>query len=243
MASYRGTANGQDKAKAAAAVLLVHAGLAALILTGLNPQVVHRTISALKTFDVRPDVPPPPPPPPPQPARSSPAKEAEGIAGKKAEPSPIVLPEQRVPLPVKPPLQAASVAGSGSASNAGAAAVGEGPGAGNNGSGRGGGGIGGRGPDYSKFTPVQRISRIPNREYRRLVAASGRDFGTVGLTLKVNTDGNPSNCRIVRTSGDRSVDALMCQLALSYIRFRPARDDRGRPVAQDYTWFPDWSPY
>jgi periplasmic protein TonB len=34
----------------------------------------------------------------------------------------------------------------------------------------------------------------------------------------------------------------MCQLAINYVRFRPARDDRGSPVAQDITWYPDWSP-
>ena len=107
------------------------------------------------------------------------------------------------------------------------------PGAGGSGSGRGGGG------DYSKFTPARRISKIPDREYRRL-AATGIRSGSVGVTVKVNTDGSVSNCRIARTSGDASIDALMCQLTLRYVRFSPARDDRGRPVAQDITFYPNW---
>lgn len=243
MSYYRGTADGPDKAKAIAAVALVHVGLGAAILTGLNTETVTRTVESMTVFDVAPEKPPPPPPPPPpQPKPSAPAKREEGASGKKAEPSPIVVPKPRVIVPAKPPVAAAPVAGQGSASTAGAANAGTGPGAGGQGSGRGGGGTGAGGTDYSRYTPAQRISRIPNREYRRLVAASGRSRGTVGITLKVNTDGRPSNCRIARSSGDPFVDGLMCDLALSHVRFRPARDDRGQPVAQDITWFPDWAP-
>jgi hypothetical protein len=34
----------------------------------------------------------------------------------------------------------------------------------------------------------------------------------------------------------------MCQLTLEYVRFSPARDRSGRPVAQDVTWSPNWAP-
>jgi periplasmic protein TonB len=34
----------------------------------------------------------------------------------------------------------------------------------------------------------------------------------------------------------------MCQLTLQYVRFSPARDPYGRPVAQDVTWVPNWAP-
>jgi hypothetical protein len=39
-----------------------------------------------------------------------------------------------------------------------------------------------------------------------------------------------------------TVESLYCQLAQQYVRFRPALDAEGRPVAQDITWYPDWSP-
>jgi protein TonB len=134
---------------------------------------------------------------------------------------------------VPSPIPAAKIAGTGSATSSGAGTSGTGTGAGGYGNGPGGGG------DYSRFTPARRITRIPNSEYRRL-AATGLQSGTVGVTIKVNTDGNVSNCRIARSSGDGGIDGLMCQLTLRYVRFAPARDPSGRPVAQDITFFPNW---
>jgi protein TonB len=232
MGYYR-AADGRDRAKAIAAVAVVHIALAAVILSGLNVRMIAERIDALKSFDVVEESPPQPPPPMREAQRP---KDAEGTAGRKAEPTPVVAPKPRVIVPAKPPVAAAPIAGTGSASTAGAATSGSGPGAGGSGTGHGGGG------DFSGYTPAQRISRIPNREYRRLVAASGRATGSVGITLKVNIDGSPSNCRIVRTSGAATVDALMCQLALQYVRFRAAKDANGKPVAQDITWYPDWAP-
>jgi periplasmic protein TonB len=227
----------EDRAKALVGVAAVHVVLAAVILTGLNVRNVQHVVDSLKTFDIKEIVPPPPPPPPPPQPQAKRAKEEEGAAGKKANPTPVVAPKPKIVVPATPPIVAAPVAGTGSATTSGAANYGTGTGAGGSGSGRGGGGN-----DFSGYTPAQRISKIPDREYRRIAAASGRSSGRIGLTLKVNTDGRPSNCRISRTSGDGTVDSLMCQLAVSYVRFRPARDDRGNAVAQDITWYPDWSP-
>jgi protein TonB len=67
-------------------------------------------------------------------------------------------------------------------------------------------------------------------------------FGSVAISIRVNPDGSVSNCRVVRGSGSAAADALMCQLTQQYIRFSPARDPAGRPVAQDVTWAPNWSP-
>lgn len=65
MSHYRGTAEGQDKAVALAGVIVVHAALAAVILSGLSVHSVARTIETLRTFDISEPPPPPPPPPPP----------------------------------------------------------------------------------------------------------------------------------------------------------------------------------
>ncbi|MES2135877.1 MAG: TonB family protein [Pseudomonadota bacterium] len=231
MSSYTGTADRPDKAKAIAGVVAVHAALAAAILTGLNVGVVSQAVERLTTITLsEPPPPPPKPPPPPPKARPQEMKKAAGAPAKKAEPSPIVAPP--TPLPVKSPLPAAKVAGTGNATTVGAGTSGTGTGAGGAGSGRGGGG-------YSGFTPARRISRIPDSEYRRL-SATGIASGSVGVTVKVNTDGSVSNCRVARSSGDGSIDALMCQLTLRYIRFDPARDPTGRAVAQDITFYPNW---
>ena len=231
MSSYTGTANRPDRAKAIAAVIAVHVALAAVILTGLNVRMVTQAVERLETFDIR--LPPPPPPnPPPPAAKPHQARREAGAPAKKAEATPVVAP--RPQLPVSSPIPAAPIAGRGSAPSSGAALAGNGTGAGGSGNGPGGGG-----DDYSKFTPARRISKIPDREYRRL-AATGIPSGVVGVTIRVNTDGSVSNCRVARSSGDGYADALMCQLTLRYVRFSPARDPAGRPVAQDITFYPNW---
>ena len=232
MSSYRGIAGGSDRAKAIAAVAAVHVALAFLILSGLNVRMVRHAVGQLKIIAINQPPPPPSVEPPPRPVpEPRAAKKPEGAPAKKAEPSPVVAPLPRIPVPS--PLPAAKVAGTGSATTSGAAQAGTGTGAGGAGTGPGGGG------DFSGYTPARRITRIPNSEYRGL-AASGIVSGSVGVTVKVNTDGSVSNCRVARSSGDRAIDGLMCELTLRYIRFDPARDRGGRPVAQDITFFPNW---
>jgi len=235
MAGYR--QSNPDKAKAMAATIAVHVAIGAAFLTGLVTHVSRQPSEALQTFDVEP---PPPPIVEVQPEESAP-KGDPGEAGKKADPTPVVVPPRKIEVPAKSPIVAAPVPGQGAAPSAGAAIAGTGTGAGGTGSGLGGGGSGGSGSGAG-FTPARRISKIPNSEYRRFVAASGMRTGSVAITVKVNTDGSPSNCRIARSSGMPGADALMCQMTLRYIRFRPARDPHGRPVAQDITWVPDWAP-
>jgi len=231
MAGYR--QSNPDRAKAVAATVVVHVAIGAALLTGLVTRLSRQPTEVLQTFDVE----PPPPIVEVQPEEDAP-KGDPGEAGKKADPTPVVVPPPKIEVPAKSPIVAAPVPGQGGAPSAGAAITGVGTGAGGTGSGLGGGG----GGDGAGFTPARRISKIPNSEYRRFVAASGMRSGSVAITVKVNTDGSPSNCRIARSSGIPSADALMCQMTLRYIRFRPARDRRGAPVAQDITWVPDWAP-
>ena len=230
MAGYR--QSNPDRAKAAAAALVVHVVIGAAFLTGLVTHVARQPSAPLQTFDIS-----EPPPPAVEVEEESPPANDPGEAGKKAEPTPVVAPKPKIELPPSSPIVAAPVAGTGSAPSAGAAAAGTGTGAGGSGTGLGGGGSGGQG-----FTPARRISKIPNREYRRFVAASGMRTGRVGVTVKVNTDGRASDCRIVQSSGNPGADELMCRLTLQYVRFRPALDPQGRPVAQDITWMPDRAP-
>jgi len=228
--SYRGTADRPDRAKAIAAVVAVHATLAFVILTGLNVRMVSQAVEQLKTFNLQP--PPPPAPPPPKPRPQPQMRKAAGAPAKRAEPSPVVAPP--TPLPVISPIPAAQVAGTGNAPTSGAAASGNGTGAGGSGNGPGGGGAGG-------FTPARKLTKIPDREYRRF-AASGIASGSVAISIRVETDGSVSNCRVIRSSGSAYADSLMCRLTQQYVRFRPARDPSGRPVAQAVTWVPNWAP-
>jgi protein TonB len=236
MAYYRRTADRPDQAKALAGVAIVHAALGFVILSGLNVPLVTHTVERLTTINIT-EAPPPPPPPPPPREQAQRAREEEGAAGKKAEPSPIVVPKPRIELPAKPPVQAAPVAGVGSASTAGAALSGTGTGAGGSGTGRGGGGTG----DFTGYTPARMLNKIPDREYRR-ISAGRLPYGSAIISFRVNTDGRMSNCRIVRSSGDPFVDSIVCEAATRHLRFRPARDPDGRAVAQDLTYTPSWRP-
>lgn len=232
MSSYRGTAGRPDKAKAIAGVVAVHVALAFIILSGLNVQMVQHAVDRLTTISIREQPPPPPVQPPPKPVPRPAMKHAQGAPAKRAEASPIVAPPPKLLEPS--PVPAAKAAGTGASPSAGTARAGGGTGAGGNGSGPGGGGN-----DFSGYTPARRVSRIPDREYGRL-ATTGLRAGSVGVTIRVNPDGSVSNCRVARSSGNGYADALMCELTIRYIRFDPARDASGRPVAQDVTFFPNW---
>jgi protein TonB len=229
MATYAANATRPDRAKAIFGVIAVHAALAFVIFSGLSVGAVSQAVERLTMIDIKEPPPPPPVQPPPKPApRPQAMKKPEGAAAKKADASPIVAPEPKLPLPS--PIPAAKVAGTGAAPTSGAALAGNGTGAGGNGNGLGGGGEG--------FTPERQISSIPNREYRRL-AATGIRNGSVGIAMRVNTDGSVSNCRVVRSSGNAYDDGLMCELILRYLRFDPARAG-GRPIPRDVVWDPRW---
>ena len=230
MANYRANPSRPDRAKAIAAVVAVHAAIAALILT--SPSTVSMIAESAPTVLI--DIKQPPPPPPPQP-RADRAKEEEGAAGKKAEPTPIVAPKPRIVVPAKPPVVAAPIAGTGASASAGAATAGSGPGAGGSGSGRGGGGSG----DFSGFSPARLIRNVSRSDYRSL-AAGRLPTGSAMVSLKVQTNGQPTDCRVVRSSGDSVVDSGLCPLLSRRLRFRPAQDNLGRPVPYSLQYVATW---
>lgn len=232
MSSYEGTADRPDRAKAIAAVIAVHAALAFVLLSGLNVKMVRQAVEQLKTFNLQTPPPPPPVPPAHQPKPQPAVKKEQGAPAKKAEPTPVVAPPS--PLPVPSPIPAAKIAGSGTAATSGAGTSGTGTGAGGVGNGAGAG-YGGA------YTPAHKLTKIPDREYRRF-AATGISSGSVAISIRVDPDGTVSNCRVVRSSGSAYADALMCQLTVEYVRFSPARDPSGRAIAQDVTWVPNWAP-
>jgi protein TonB len=172
---------------------------------------------------------PPAPPVIDQPKpKAAPAKE-EGAAGKKANPSPVVAPEPRIPAPS--PLAAAPTAGTGDATTAGAADRGNGPGAGGTGNGRGGGG--------GVSAPRYLSGGLKDSDYPRSLVDSGIS-GNVSIRFTVLTSGRIANCRIARSSGSRELDALTCRLLTERLRFVPAKDANGRAVpfelGNDYGW-------
>jgi protein TonB len=247
MAYYQG-AETPDRWKAAAGVFAVHVALAAVLVTGLNVDIVTRAVDQLQTFDIADEVPPPPvpEPPPPKPRQSSAPKQKAAPANIKSKPTPVVDPEPKTALPIPLPMNTSKVRGpEGMDRTAGASNVpGLGTGAGGQGSGFGGGGSGGFGRGAGSgvgFTPARIIGRIPHSEYRRISAGRLRQ-GSATISFRVTPDGRMANCRVVRSSGDSQVDWIVCDAASRYMRFSPARDANGRAISQDMSFTPTWQP-
>jgi protein TonB len=234
VSSYRGTADRPDQAKAIAAVVAVHVALALVFVSGLNVRNVRQTFERMTTIAI--DQPPPPSPiqqPRPTPKPQA-MKKPEGAAAKQAEPTLVVAPQPKLPVPS--PIPAARVAGTGTSTLSGAAQAGSGTGAGGSGNGPGGGGAG----DYSRYTPARLIRNLTRGDYRAL-AAGRMPAGRAMVSLRVEPTGQASNCRVLRSSGDPYVDSGLCPLLTQRLRFLPALDDRGRPIAYQLDYVATWT--
>ena len=214
--TYR-AADNPDRMKALGGVAIVHALLAAIILSGLTVHTVTRTVEQLKTFDIR-EVPPPPPPIP-----------KVSAAGRKALPSPVAAPLPRIVIPYQPPVTAARIASTGSAATAGAATAGNGTGVGP------GDGTG----DFSGYTPARLVRNLTRADYR-LIAGGRLPRGRAMVSLRIEPSGQPTNCKIVRSSGDSMVDGQLCPLITQRLYFRPALDASGRPIAYQLQYVATW---
>jgi protein TonB len=60
------------------------------------------------------------------------------------------------------------------------------------------------------------------------------------VSLRVEPSGLPSNCRVVRSSGDAMVDGGLCPLITDRLRFRPALDAQGRAIAYQLQYVATW---
>lgn len=234
MSSYTGTADRPERAAAIAAVVAIHVALAIIILSGLDVRNVRQAVDHMTTIVIN-EPPPPPKIQPPKPApKPEQIKKPEGVAARKAEPTPLVAPRPKLPAPS--PIPAAPIAAAGTSTKAGAAAAGSGSGAGGSGNGIGGGGT----ADYSRFTPVRLIRNLSRGDYRAL-AAGRMPAGRAMVSLRIEPSGQITNCRVQRSSGDPYVDAGLCPLITERLRFLPALDDRGRPIAYQLDYVATWA--
>jgi protein TonB len=232
----------RDRLKSVVGVVAFHALLGYALLVGLGFDPVGKVADQLKMFDVVDKPLPPPPPPTPAPADKAEAKlakpkNAEGAASPanlRDTPTQIVVPKPMVPLPVPPVIPAAPVAGQGNAEAAGAAdvpgpgtgsvGVGTGLGSGMNGNGTGGGGGGGA-------RPVRWLSgQISPADYPQRPFDAGIG-GTVHLRFIVSPSGRVTDCAVTRSSGNAELDTATCRLIKRRLRYRPALDAGGRPIA------------
>jgi len=233
VSSYTGNADRPERAAAIAAVVAIHVVLAIVILSGLDVRNVRRAVETMTTIAIN-EPPPPPPIQQPKPAPKPQAmKKPEGAPAKKAEPTPVVAPQPKLPVPS--PIPAARVAGRGTSTQSGATLAGAGTGAGGSGTGTGGGGTG----DYSRVTPARLVRNLSRGDYRA-IAAGRMPAGRAMMSIRIEPSGEVSNCRLLRSSGDPYVDSGLCPLITERLRFLPALDDRGRPIAYQLNYVATW---
>lgn len=184
--------------------------------------------SVLSTFTVAVTAPEEPPP-------SEPAVDegAAGAAGERATPRPVTAPPPRLPRPEE--TQLPRVSSTGEESSSGAAAAGEGTGGagsglgtGSGGSGSGSGGAAATGPVLIRSITDARLFPVPPGGRAARVGQS------VIVKLIVSPQGRVSQCSVYRPSAFPETDAAVCRLAPEQLRFEPARDRAGNPVAAPF---------
>ena len=248
-----------DRVGSALASLLVQAAFACLFLWGMGGDARQAMVEPLKLFNIVPPAPEPeakvtrPPPRVPSETdnqRFTPREEGGSSPPNiRSQATPLVAPEPIVPLPIRPPIIAAKVAGTGSDSTQGAADV-RGPGTGSGGLGDGtGSGMGGGGPGgggFSGYRPPRLIrGRLRDSDYPAGLGEAGIQ-GTVGVIYTVLADGRVTDCRVRSSSGSRLLDETTCRLIERRFFFEPSRDPRGRPVdsqiVENHSWIVEDDP-
>jgi len=238
-----------DRLKSALGVAAIHALIGYALLRGLGVSIEPALQDVQQLVAITLDQPPPPQtPPPPDTERNAVArpKNAEGAASpanRKDTPTEVVVPPPVIRLPPPPTIPAAPIAGKGSAEAVGAAVlpgpgtgaggVGNGLGSGRYGNGTGGGG-GGQG------VRAQYISGGIDPQDKPRRAVDRRAQGTTYLRFTILPNGRVRDCVVTRSSGHRDLDDATCPLLERRLRYQPARDATGRPVAETIRGQQQW---
>ena len=241
---YRSDLNNRDKGAAIAAVIAIHVLLLLAVLHQWGSTIFQDVPSALKIFNVANPPPPPPPPPPPQQReqRKPKPKEKEGGSAPKnikSQATPVAAPKPKVEVPPVPQIAATETPRQGAAPTQGASNV-RGPGTGAGGVGNGtGSGSGGNGPggggDNGVAEPPHLASPVlTGRDIPRGLLDQWPRGATVFMRLRVDARGFVSECTVDRGTGVPTIDNALCNIAHDRLRFRPALNRAGQPVAG---WF------
>jgi protein TonB len=220
-----------------AAIVLLHLAAIYALARALAPGAAASVEQAvLSTFTVT--VEPKPKDPPPQP---EPDAGASGEEGRKAVPKPVIAPPQPK-LVLKPATPAPRASATGTQDTSGARDSGAGTGAGGTGSGTGSGNGGGGQGGGIATKPVWIGGAINNaRDYPTPPGGRQARFGTeVIVKATVGPDGRASQCSIYKPSPDPEADAITCRLVVQRLRFKPATDASGNPVAAPFFWRQRW---
>ena len=193
-------------------VALIHAVIGYAFVTGLAYQYVKKAQEKLTTFEVEeppppPEEVPPPPPPPDQPMTPPPVVTPPPIVQTTAPP--IVIQSVQTPPPAyvaPPPAPPAPPPAP---------------------------------PPPPRISQKAGLKGNPGQffgadNYPPTARRNGEE-GRVVAALTVGTDGRVTDCRVTASSNSRDLDDATCRIARSRVRFSPAKDDAGNPIASTFT--------
>src|SRR5213075_340781 len=170
--------------------------------------------------------PPPPPTPPPRQQKQKPKEKEGGSAPKniKSEATPVVAPKPRIETPPVQKIATAEIPRQGTAPTQGASNV-RGPGTGAGGTGTGtGSGSGGNGPggggEGGYAEPAHVLRGITARDYPPAVMRNWPRGAVIFIRLRIEPNGRPSRCDVMRSFGNGNADQWTCALILQRGAFR-----------------------
>jgi periplasmic protein TonB len=194
------------------AIILAAVGYA--FVTGLAYQYVKKAASDLNVIDIEEPPPPPPdepPPPPPDTPMTPPPVVTPPPIVQTNTPPPVVIqsvptpPPVFIPTPTVAPPVPAAPPAPPPPRVSQAAAV--------------------------KGNPGQFFGPDAYPPAAQRAGAQGR----VVARLTIGTDGRVSDCSVTTSSGNSDLDSTTCRIARSRVRYTPAKDDNGQPIASTAT--------
>lgn len=235
--AYSGQITARQRTVASGGTLLVVAAVGFVLVSGLDLQAVRRAGEAISAITL-----PTPQQPREEPAPAPTETERESgkasAANKTAKAAPVFAPKAKVIPPDPPPVAAAPKPGAGSDASAGATPTpGPGSGAGGQGDGTGAGGLGNGTGGGTRA--AWRSGTIRDNDYPK-DASRAKVGGEVEVRFTIQPTGRVTGCRVSRSSGDASLDAVTCRLIEERFRFRPATNAAGAPIASQYGWRQSW---
>ncbi|SMQ61140.1 outer membrane transport energization protein TonB [Altererythrobacter xiamenensis] len=206
----------RDRSAGIGGVVVVHAGLAALLVLGLSTEVTKQIFTGpLPTREFK----DPPPPPPPEPPKPQPRQQAPA--------NPVVTPPVPIPMPPKPNLFETTIELPPLSDDLRLTPLPKGP-------------IEPPAPPAPAFDPVPAMPRndaaswVTDNDYKSRWIREGMT-GTARFRLEIAANGRVSDCRITQSSGHSALDEATCSLITKRARFNAAKDGSGAKTTGSFS--------
>lgn len=206
----------RDRSAGIGGVVVVHAGLAALLVLGLSTEVTKEIFSGpLPTREFK----DPPPPPPPEPPKPQPQQQAPA--------NPVVTPPVPIPMPPKPNMIETTIELPPLSDNIRLTPLPKIP-------------VEPPAPPAPAFDPLPASPRnnasswVTDNDYKSRWIREGMT-GTARFRLEIAANGRVSDCRITQSTGHVALDEATCSLIAKRARFNAAKDGSGAKTTGSFS--------